>query len=138
MKDYFKPNGFYRWSYLRGIPSNITTFFRWMKWCWQRAFRGYADSDAWGVCYYLSEIIPPMIQRLRLPSYTCPCDTTPEEWDAILAKIEHGLGVVAKRMLDLDYKTEQGESIIPQWEADKVVFNEAMDLLKEYYFGLWD
>ena len=59
----------YWWRKCLDVPN----FFRKIKWFIQRGRRGYADSDCWGVDYYLIDIIPKMISTLKdsigVPTY---------------------------------------------------------------------
>jgi len=78
-----------------------------------------------------------MLAHLREFSHGFPAELTEDEWTAILTKIEDGF-IASRRMHDFEYEIKDGESVMPQYEADKKIFEEGMDLLKQWYFSLWD
>lgn len=134
MKDYFKcETG--TWKYIPNWIRNIKHNFKWIKWCKQRAFRGWADCDCWSVDGYLAIIIPDMISQLRESAHGVPVDKdgeplTEEMWDGILEKIQLGFEA-AQRIQGFN-----GE--ISDYKLDNEIFEEGMTLFKEYYFNLWD
>ena len=143
------------WYDLRHYPPKIelTDLRKFKKW-YQRAKRGYADEDVWGVNSYLCEIIPPMLRKIKEEHYGCPgnlFDASRKndecwKWKEILEEIAQGF--------------EAGEALInhevTQWtpiegknlyafetDEDKIKqcsekFNRGMELFKEYFFNLWD
>jgi len=137
MNDYFKPT-YERWFY---NPStffgNIISTLRWVKWCWQRAFRGWADCDWWNMDAYLVGIILPMLRQLRKEQHGYPSygeASTAEEWDAILDRMIEGFEA-ADRVLNDDYYKEIEE----WWEAskrDQKVFEDSMKLFGKWFFAL--
>lgn len=131
MKDYFKPE-FSKWFYKpRFSFRNIKTARQWIKWSWQRAFRGYADCDLWSIDFYISEILSNMIKDFRENTHGYPNELTPEDWDKILEKIENGFNA-SKKIQNMEYEGTE------EYEALHKIFDEGMDLFKEWYFGLWD
>jgi len=153
MNDYFKP--FYeRWFY---SPStfwgNIVETFRWLKYCWQRAFRGWADCDWWNLSDYLVVIILPMLKQLKENQHGYPGHgeaDTPEKWDAILDKMVEGFEA-GKRIADDEYLVETNADIlyrrptrdeVRSWvrksKADQKIFNNGMKLFSKWFWALWD
>ena len=58
-----------------------------LKAAWQRATRGWANRDTWRLDDYLLEILPEMIDHLRIHAHGYPCYSefdTPEKWDKFL------------------------------------------------------
>jgi hypothetical protein len=133
MKEYFKcETG--TWKYLPNWLGNIKYNFKWIKWSWQRAFRGYADCDCWSVDGYLSVIIPDMLRHLKKYSHGIPTDKDGEQfteqvWNDVLDKIIAGFEA-AKRMTNDDNPQE--------YDIDFLIFEEGMKLFNEHYFSLWD
>jgi len=107
-----------------------------ISWMIQRAKRGWSDRDAWGINYYLCEILPPMLERLK-DSYGCPMETEKEEWHQKLDIMIIGF-VAAKRMIDLDYPTLTGTELRNAVIDDTETFKAGMALFTEHFFSLWD
>jgi hypothetical protein len=145
MREYFKPNNY--WGHdLRHWLRGIKNFFRWVKWSWQRAFRGWADCDVWSVDSYLSEIIPPMIERLNRITHGYPADLEGGEkkWGEILTKIQQGFEA-SRRIRNLDnwekdtpWSDEDVKSFKQADDKDFERMNEGLELFKEHFFSLWD
>lgn len=58
-----------------------------LKAAWQRATRGWANRDTWSLDNYLLEILPEMIDHLRIHTHGYPGYgefDTPEKWDKFL------------------------------------------------------
>ena len=58
-----------------------------LKAAWQRATRGWANRDTWNLDNYLLEILPEMIDHLRIHTHGYPGYgefDTPEKWDKFL------------------------------------------------------
>lgn len=78
----------YAWGYYIKKPWE---FFEdtWLnlKAAWQRATRGWANRDTWSLDNYLLEILPEMIDHLRIHTHGYPGHDefdTPEKWDKFL------------------------------------------------------
>lgn len=74
--------------YPRNWWSNIRYFFRTIKWGWQRATKGYSDSDVWDLDMFYSELMIASLSKFRTGTQGYPghMDSI-EEWYAILDKI---------------------------------------------------
>lgn len=62
--------------------------FRETKWFIQRGKRGWSDQDVWGVDWYLSDILPPMLKKLKNDMHSIPGwqkdepeEVAQERWD---------------------------------------------------------
>jgi hypothetical protein len=77
------------------IPRDVYRFF---KKGIQRWARGWSDEDVWGINYFLSEIIPPMLKRLKETKHGVPCivgkmetdkemEEAEKQWDEVLDSI---------------------------------------------------
>lgn len=100
-----------------------------IKWFCQRGWRGYADCDAWGVCDYLCEWMPEVIERyMGGPGH--PCDVTYDEWQLILRNMATGFRA-GKRISEGDYPREEHEILMARFE-------HGMALFHKHFWGLWD
>lgn len=80
-------NGYMPW-YPRNWWSNIKYFFRAIRWCWQRAIRGYSDYDTWDLDIYYSRMMIASLSQFRAETMGYPGYMNDiEEWYAILDKI---------------------------------------------------
>lgn len=81
---------------------DVTQHARVLTWYYQRATRGWADCDVWGLSDHLCEIMIPMLKRLRenKPGVPVPADavfiddcgnTTDEEWTRWQTEWNNGL-----------------------------------------------
>ncbi len=143
MKYLFKFHVPYRWFYsFKCFFSNIDYFFRWVMWCYQRAFRGYGDCDVWSIDDYLTIILPPMLETLKKDGMTYPGQGeagTPEKWADIVDKMIAGFEA-HKRIMDLEYeegKEKPIEQIRKELSRDDEIFKEGMRLFTEYFGALW-
>ena len=133
MNDYFKP-GYLRWFYSpKTFFDNIISTFRWIKWSWQRAFRGYADCDWWGLDYYFYETIVPLLRILKENRHGYPGSLTDKKWDSILDRMIKAFEA-ANRVVELDYET----NILEEMKKDEDLFLKDGKLFTKYFLGLWD
>ena len=137
MKEYFKPLKVGSFRYFQNWKDFVKYRWRWVKWFIQRGSRGWADCDVWSIDCYISEIMPDMIDRLQSNGHGYPMELTQEEWDKILVTMKEGF-LASKRMQNLEYEHEPGDTVWPQYDEDKKKFDEALELFCKYYFDLWD
>ena len=90
----------------------------------QRFVHGYAEEDWWDLDSFLARLLPVLLRKRKENGHSYPCYMTPEEWDDVLEKIAQGF--------------EEATLIMDVGDGDIDKFNEAMDLLKEHFFSLWD
>jgi len=153
MNDYFKP-AYMRWFYRPStFWENICSSLRWIKHCWQRAFRGYADCDCWEIASYLAEILPPMLKQFKVNLHGYPGwgqASTPEKWDSLIDRMIEGFEA-ANRVAEDDYFKETNADILTRkptreevlvWveasERDQKIFKDSMRVFTKWFFGLWD
>ena len=160
----FKYHAAYRWnSKPKYIWSNVQDFFYWIKYFFQRGWRGYADCDVWGVDGYLLEVMLPMLKQLKVKKHGHPAIYTEERWEKIMNKmikgLEAGNRVLEDNYLDIaspgwadEYKGEDwletmNRHPIPKrdwkkyrsmYRKDEKEFHEAMRLINRDWFALWD
>lgn len=150
---------------VRKFISDIPYWPSYLRYHYQRATRGWADSDVWDISEYFLEVVPQMLRRLRntksgYPSYFAIPERTDEQsvkmWDDILDEMIYGFELqrlwnedyamivgVKKPGLDGWYLVDFGD---PEWRAlyeqrkDEVetAFNKSMKLFHKHFFSLWD
>ena len=115
---------------LAGFKGWVKHFFRCIKWSRQRITRGYADSDVWDMDAFLQKLIPDMLENFKDNHHGAPTclgedeDTANAEWDRILDKM-------------IFLWRESGKDLSPKKYRDECK-DEAFEMLKEYFFCLWD
>lgn len=117
-------------------------FFKWnslkMSWLffWQRLFRGWDDSETWGLDYSLAKQILPRLKKLRQKIQEHPCtplidDDSCEKWLDYLDKMIYSFSKIIEQDdnnqgLNLDNTIKENEKI-----------QEGLDLFGKYYRNLW-
>lgn len=103
---------------------------------YQRGRKGYSTVDVWGFDSYLIDVIAGGCAELRRINHGHPMELTSEQWVDILDRICTGMNA-GRQLIDLEFVTDHG--VDKDFElALKIEFDEAMDLLKAWFFGLWD
>ena len=160
----FKYQATYKWnSDPKHIWSNIEDFFYWIKYFFQRGWRGWANCDTWGMDGYLLEVMIPMMKHLKETKHGHPACYTEKRWDKIMDKMISGLEA-GDRFLEGDYFDEiqpdwaseiTGENLLDKinkhpikkstWtkynqmsRKDEKEFHRAMELINRDFFALWD
>lgn len=130
----------------------MNEFFRKIKWAYQRVVRGWDDTAAWSVDQWLDEMMPDILNTLKLEKIGTPSAIftddemdengnvskenqrkAHERWDKELDKMIAGF-VCSKKLRDLDYNWRDKE----EEQAIKKVFDEGMQSFVKYYHSLWD
>ena len=133
-KIYFPTYRFFHKFNLRDRYNDVRFFI-------QRGKRGWSDRDAWGVDYYLAEIIPPMLRRLvemgnGFPANNLTEDYTGEDWEKEFKKWHKDL---LKAADDIDQ-----HEVATDWsnykDMEKAVkrVERGLDFVKKNFFSLWD
>ena len=78
--------GYLKW-YPRNWLFNIGHFFRSLKWAYQRATKGFCDSDVWSLDSFLANLIGDSVKHLADTTHGYPPECTEESWEEILLKI---------------------------------------------------
>jgi len=123
-----------------------------IKWAYQRVVRGWDDTAVWSVDQWLDEMMPDILNTLKLDKHGTPNSIftknemdengnvseenhkkAHERWNNELDKMIAGF-IASKKLRDLDYnwrdKVEE--------QAVKKVFDEGMQSFVKYYHSLWD
>jgi hypothetical protein len=145
------------WEFVRDLCHEVKAF-------WQRGTRGYADSDVWGFCEYMSAVFVGGIDRLIKNDISLPPEYTEKQWTKRLKEIRAHFDWYANHQEDETFAMYdrypewinlslqeiidgKGREIIPDWEwknLKKITkknydkFDKVWDLLKEDFGHLND
>ena len=101
----------------------------------QRFKRGYADEDWWDLDMHYLNLMPKLLYTLANTGCSYPNGTTPEEWKNTLYRmanlLERALYESTKACDSLDGYEKSGN-------ISQECMNEHFDLMKKWYFDLWD
>lgn len=104
----------------------IKDWFARIKYTFQRATRGYSDVDLWNVNTYIAKVIADVMQEwLKRGISSYKGSMTEEEWADVLVKIQNGFS---------EYRNHAYSDV----ELDVAKVDEALALLKEHFYDLWD
>ena len=131
---------YHSWKFYLYHPQEIFrhTYLN-IKAAWQRITRGWADADTWDLDHYLLEILPEMLEYLRLNSHGFPGPErgfpTFEDWSVFLRDeiIEHMKNAREDQTVQINEfqaemdkypitieKDEQGNSVVKINEPDEL------------------
>ena len=114
----------------------------------KRGTKGYSHRDLWSFDAYLLQVLHNGMKELKRIKHGYPCDCQKpwdnnrdcqceRKFDEALDKMVEGMEA-GRRIIDLDYRETYDSSWEEKIKEDKKIFDEAMDLFKEYFFALWD
>ena len=134
-----------------------------IKWSKQRITRGYADCDVWEMFSFLQTMIPEMLQTLKDTRMGSQKNSYDEEHSKALRAFHEKYGLFGfklqtKKELEENKKRGGGGTVhfmdeLPEYKeiSDKyreeekrlgeyrsACKNEAFDMMKQYFFSLWD
>lgn len=137
--------------------SNIKTFFRSVKYSYQRITRGFSDYDVWELDSYLSLILSETFKHLSKTNHGHPYDLSEDEWDNLLLDMsEKALQMSPFYEFDNEYEDEllfdyeegriKQDNCFDAWKDREDEINkcmvqckdEVMEFLKERFYDLWD
>ena len=139
---------------------NIKDFLRRFKYAYQRITKGYCDTDLWNLDYYLICLLSEALKEFSETTYSYPMNLTEEEWRQKLLEMSNHFSNIseytnndinnrAEKSFD-DYwdskGTDKEDKLYNNWiEISKDAFkfreeekNKAFDMIKEWFFDLWD
>lgn len=143
----------YFWNFVSDIPLRVKTFI-------QRGIRGWADSDTWDYSYYMAKLFSEGIQHMLKHGNTCFAKKDLKALKHIIATFktaksieEHNLIYFSSEVFTwAKYKKAKRTCVYmnkkrsyPRDIKYRVMtlrevqrFEKGFDLLKKYYFYLWD
>ena len=95
---------------------------------WERGRKGYCRRDVWNLYVHLSEMISNSTLDLIKETHGYPPSLEEDEWEPILLKISKGFA----KIVELENSGEEPS------EEDMKQIDESFDLLKKYFYYLWD
>lgn len=111
----------------------VADFFRAIRLGWQRATRGYSDTDTYSIDFFLIEMLPELFTQYRDNLHGYPCTFTENEWDEYLTKnIIEPLKFVREVYREDSFRDEEKNK--KAQEKLELAFHS---IAKEY-FSLWD
>ena len=141
---------------------NIKIFFRNFKYAYQRATKGYCDRDLWNLDYYYSNLLHASLLHFADATICYPAFDFKEfeDWvnylkemashfENIIDDDSNEFAVQAQEMLDKVY-SEKDQDKIEEYRARWLALEKqssnfltiekdlAFDMLKKYFFNLWD
>ena len=134
----------YYWFYRKFRA--IKLFPREVKWFIQRGKRGYADCDTWGIDYYLVDIIPKMIKRLRenyqgIPTCLYAKDDWDENWQITAEGADDRASEKWNKILDeimVAFKLMKKELDCEKLTKEEIkIKNKGVKQLYKYFYHLW-
>lgn len=129
---------------------------------WMRCAKGYCYSDIWNFYDWFLCVVPNMLDHLQKNHCGHPSGMTEEEWDNILKEMAQHLRNADEDNPLTERKNQFEEEYLKQFykkpfdrevsEIDKSYFNaekelnewrqkeieKAFDLMKKYFFVMWD
>ena len=139
-------------SFFRKKFGEIESFFQEIKYAYQRVVRKYDDRAAWGVSFFLAEVMPPILTQVKERRRGVPVAFLPEnKIEYTNEEIEEGIekfGVVVDKIIfafqvsqimdDMPFSKEGRDEYIKKMEELVAIRNEGMDLFKEHIDDLWE
>ena len=129
----------YDWWYRfpRNVPKNIKGFAKDLRYLKQRALRGYADCDVWGLNEYLMTIIPPMLRQLDTGSH--PSELSAEEWRAQVELMAVGFEAMRRQLDGTNWERETAAEVCQALDLkDQKTFEQGLRVFGRYFATLWD
>lgn len=132
MKNPLHEYGLFGWNYQYLIlhPWVIVeeSYYR-VKWFIQRGYRGYSDSDVWGLYNYLANWMPAALLRLEKNKLGHPIGMTRKGWDTRLRIMREGF----------ESATAIGDiPDIKEFRRLKRKMDKGLRMFMEHYLSLWD
>ena len=132
LKRYSPPGGSYNYAaYLYQPHKYVIELFGHAKWFIQRGYRGYSDRDVWSIDWYLTTWMPGALTQLKKNTHGHPIGMSQKAWEKKLDRMINAFKV-ARKIQDYDYKTAD------EYKAALKLFRKDFNLVKTYFFSLWD
>src|SRR4029077_10429539 len=99
------------------------------KWFVQRGCRGYSDSDAWNLGYYVASWMPDALNQLIRVKNGYPMGMTRKGWETRLRTMREGFMAVNK----LEHIPSRKEQVSLERRTEK-----GLRMFAEHLLSLWD
>jgi len=112
----------------------------------QRGKRGWADCDVWDLDHYICDLMIQTLTHLKTITNGCPPELFDKnatnqswKWEKILDEIIEGFNA-GKEIIDEKniFNIENIEDYQKEYKYLLKKFNKGIELLKQYFFYLWD
>lgn len=127
-------------------------FLRQIKYFIQRGRRGWSDQDAWSIHGYLSEVMPPMLRKLK-GGIGCPSEFFDREyknnecadWHEALEEMAQAFEIAEKVSWHKYGKWQEGKNGGKTWIKDEEAEKQAVEKMEKglqlftaHFLNLWD
>ena len=130
MTKYSPPFGWYNYAFYSYNPHRyIEHLYLEAKWFIQRGCRGYSDSDAWNLGYYVASWMPDALDELINAKNGHPMGMTRNGWETRLRTMREGFMAV-KRLEGIRSRKEQ---VTLERRMEK-----GLRMFSEHLLSLWD
>lgn len=153
------------WRFTKSPIRWLRRFIKSFKYLWQRATKGYCDEDLWNLDSYLAKLLGSALKELYSNTCSYPYRLeTHEEWQIILAEISDHFYMTLEDSYDTPCLDAWCDSVDDyfKWKSDEFTEeqkmlrekmreenkyiseerdrhkDEALKMLSEYWFDLWD
>lgn len=134
----------------------VRSFFRKVKWTWQRAKYGWCDRDIWNLDFTLGNYIASSVYKLSKTTHGYPYGITEKEWDKVLKDIANDFYYgtnddlnpnVYEDRLDFSKKdTEEQKELWKKYSDEELRIYRLMEAkrhrgfvnLEKWFSNLWD
>ena len=121
---------------LKRLLNCIVSFFRNIKWVWQRITRGYSDKDLWSFDDTIAKFMLPRLKEFKKHIYGYPsCLKSIDKWKEILDKIIFSFEHAQRMYLPLESDTREFKEKYDDFNAR---YDEGMRLFAKYFSSLWN
>ena len=155
------------WRFFYNPIKWLEYFFNSFKFAYQRAIKGYCDTDVCDLTSFYKEIMMSTINELSNTHLASPIDMTQDEWTETLNTIYKALSNSKEDSYEtlmydtwknhLEQKPNMDDESYDEWYNEYLTLqkasdkewhdirrdmsnnkNKALDLIKEYWYDLWD
>jgi len=127
-------NLFSPWRHPRNWLENIKSFFRSLKWCYQRAIKGYCDKDIWGLDSSICDYLYGTLKQLSKNCHGWPDSKfeTYEEWQEYLSETAELF--YRANLANEYYKNEYEEEYLASFSinVEKLAYKRDKELADKY------
>lgn len=134
------------WTYPSNWIRNMKSILHGFKRFLQRGRHGISLYDVWDLDHYILQVFENGINELKNNHNGYPASLTSEEWEDILSRIEELIKIIKTEGIDCEEANKYYESnnelwfkAVQEWEKYRQEsLEELCDLMKKWFFDLWD